>query len=244
MAQYDTASLQEPQLGEATRCLEISDNQTAPTSLFRGVIDLETLVGESAGPGSAYLLDRNTLGKATNGQRAVQRSFATPGGNRSRWYRSIKRLVDIVGAIGLLVILAPLTITVCVVLAITTKGRPIFCQIRYGQFGKPFTLYKFRTMVSNAEELDHLVEQDGPVFKKRGCNDPRVTRIGAFLRKTSIDELPQFFNVLCGQMSLVGPRPLSCKVDRFESWQLGRFSVRPGLTCLWQVKGRSEIGFD
>ncbi len=211
---------------------------------FAAPIDAETLVGESPEPDSAYFLDCNSLVKAANGRRPKHRTVATPGGNRSRCYRSIKRLIDIVGAIGLLVIVSPLMIATCAVLAITTRGRPFFCQTRYGLFGKPFTLYKFRTMVGNAEDLKHLIKRDGPVFKKSGCSDPRVTRIGAFLRKTSIDELPQFFNVLLGQMSLVGPRPLSCKVDRFEGWQLERFSVRPGLTCLWQVRGRSEIGFD
>jgi lipopolysaccharide/colanic/teichoic acid biosynthesis glycosyltransferase len=244
MTQLDTGSLQQPQLGKATHALEISGDHTDPTSLFRGLFDLEALVGASTGPGSAYLLDRTTLGEATNGRRSVQRSFATPGGNRSRWYRSTKRLLDVVAAIAFLLILAPVFLATCALLTVTTKGRPFFCQTRYGLFGKPFTLYKFRTMVSDAEDLNHLIERDGPVFKKRGCSDPRVTRLGAFLRKTSIDELPQFFNVLLGQMSLVGPRPLSCEVERFESWQLERFSVRPGLTCLWQVKGRSEIGFD
>ncbi len=172
------------------------------------------------------------------------RPRVSAGGNRSTPYRVTKRVVDIVGATSLLVLLSPLLLLTCLVLTITTRGRPFFCQTRYGLHGEPFTLFKFRTMVTNAEDLGHLVQRDGLVFKKRDCEDPRVTRIGALLRKTSIDELPQLANVLLGQMSLVGPRPLSAAVDRFEPWQLDRFSVRPGLTCLWQVSGRSEIGFE
>ena len=171
-------------------------------------------------------------------------ALVSPGGNRSARYRFIKRLGDMVGAIGLLAICSPLLIVTCLVLTFTTKGRPFFRQTRYGLFGKPFTLYKFRTMVSNAEDLRHLIQRDGLVFKKRNCADPRVTRVGAFLHKTSIDEVPQLVNVLLGQMSLVGPRPLSCEIEKFEPWQLERFLVRPGLTCLWQVSGRSEIGFE
>jgi lipopolysaccharide/colanic/teichoic acid biosynthesis glycosyltransferase len=128
---------------------------------------------------------------------------------------------------------------------VTTKGRPFFCQERVGLCGRTFLLYKFRTMVLNADKLQHLVEneQDGPIFKNR--IDPRITRIGRFLRSSSIDELPQLLNVLLGQMSLVGPRPpLAFEVAEYEPWQRQRLSVKPGLTCVWQVSGRSEIGFE
>ena len=184
-------------------------------------------------------------GVSTADERSVQSvPEVSAGGNRSAPYRFTKRLVDIMGASCLLVIASPLLILTCLVLTVTTRGRPFFRQTRYGLYGKPFTLYKFRTMVTNAEDLRHLAQRDGLVFKKRDCHDPRVTRFGALLRKTSIDELPQLLNVLCGQMSLVGPRPLSASVDRFEPWQLERFSVTPGLTCLWQVSGRSEVSFE
>jgi lipopolysaccharide/colanic/teichoic acid biosynthesis glycosyltransferase len=131
------------------------------------------------------------------------------------------------------------------VLTVTTKGRPLFFQQRIGLCGRRFWLPKFRTMHLNADKLQHLVanEKDGPVFKNR--RDPRITRIGRVLRATSIDELPQLFNVLLGTMSLVGPRPpVVNEVRQYERWQRERLSVKPGLTCLWQVSGRSEIGFE
>jgi lipopolysaccharide/colanic/teichoic acid biosynthesis glycosyltransferase len=131
------------------------------------------------------------------------------------------------------------------VLFITTRGKPIFAKERVGHCGRKFKMYKFRTMCPNADQLQHLVEneQDGPVFKNR--RDPRITRIGRMLRSFSIDELPQLFNVLKGDMALVGPRPPIVKeVIRYEPWHLDRLSVKPGLTCLWQVSGRCEIGFE
>ena len=130
------------------------------------------------------------------------------------------------------------------VLTVTTRGRPIFSQERLGFLGRPFRLYKLRTMIPNAEKLRSLVrnEQEGPVFKNRG--DPRITRIGRFLRRTSIDELPQLLNVIRGDMSLIGPRPpLAQEVLQYKPLQRKRLSVRPGLTCLWQVSGRDEIAF-
>jgi len=168
-----------------------------------------------------------------------------PAGNRSLAYQLIKRVLDVVGALVLLVLLAPIWIVTLVVLTITTGGKPIFAQVRLGECGRPFVLYKFRTMIPDAEKKQHLVpnEQQGPVFKNR--RDPRVTRIGRILRATSIDELPQLVNVLLGHMSLVGPRPpVPAEVAKYRPWQLGRLSVKPGLTCLWQVSGRCEIGFD
>jgi lipopolysaccharide/colanic/teichoic acid biosynthesis glycosyltransferase len=166
-------------------------------------------------------------------------------GNESFGYRAAKRTFDIVGAVVLLVLTAPITLTSLLVLAITTKGRPIFVQERVGLCGRRFRMFKFRSMILNAAAKQHLVanEKDGPVFKNR--RDPRITRIGAFLRSTSIDELPQLVNVLLGQMSLVGPRPpVPAEVAKYQPWQLRRLAVKPGLTCLWQVSGRCEIGFD
>jgi lipopolysaccharide/colanic/teichoic acid biosynthesis glycosyltransferase len=168
-----------------------------------------------------------------------------PEGNL-RWnYQAAKRAMDIGGAATLLLLLSPLLIAVYAVLFVTTRGRPLIRQERVGYLGRRFGMYKFRSMRLDAEKLQHLVanEQQGPIFKNR--RDPRITRIGRLLRRTSIDELPQLFNVLLGQMSLVGPRPpLAKEVVLYKPWQRRRLAVRPGLTCLWQVSGRSEIGFD
>ena len=128
----------------------------------------------------------------------------------------------------------------------TSRGPVFFTQERDTISGRPFTIYKFRTMCVDAEakkgELRSLSEQDGPAFKM--TDDPRVTPVGRFLRKTSIDELPQLFNVLLGDMSLVGPRPLPCdESHRCEAWQRRRLDVTPGLTCIWQVQGRSNVSF-
>ena len=131
---------------------------------------------------------------------------------------------------------------------LTSTGPIIYSQQRYGRNKRRFKMYKFRTMVANAEALQEALEEmnevTGPVFKINA--DPRITRVGTFLRKTSLDELPQLFNVLRGEMSLVGPRPLPLRdVSRFnESWLLRRFSVVPGITCLWQINGRSNTSFD
>ena len=170
--------------------------------------------------------------------------LVAPAGNLSFGYQFAKRLLDIVGAAVLLVLLAPIMLAVFCVLLVTTRGRPLYSQVRVGWCGRRFRMYKFRTMVLTAEQQQHLVrnEQEGPVFKNR--RDPRVTRIGRFLRSTSLDETPQLFHVLFGQMSLVGPRPpVPDEVRRYERWQLARLAVKPGLTCLWQVSGRCEIGF-
>ena len=169
----------------------------------------------------------------------------SPGGNLSPAYRITKRLLDIVGALGLLVLLGPVMLAVFLILLVATRGKPLFWQLRAGYRGRPFLMFKFRTMALDAARRQHEVpnEQDGPIFKNR--RDPRITRFGRLLRKTSLDETPQLFHVLFGRMSLVGPRPLPVEeVARFEPWQRRRLAVMPGLTCLWQVSGRSEIGFD
>jgi lipopolysaccharide/colanic/teichoic acid biosynthesis glycosyltransferase len=156
-----------------------------------------------------------------------------------------KRALDIVGALLFIVLFSPLLAGVFVVLWFTTKGRPLIRQERVGYLGRRFPMFKFRTMRLDAEKLQHLIrnEQSGPIFKNR-C-DPRITRIGRILRRTSIDELPQLFNVLAGHMSLVGPRPpLAKEVVQYKAWQRRRLAIKPGLTCLWQISGRCEIGFD
>ncbi len=168
-----------------------------------------------------------------------------PLGNQSRLYSAIKRAADIVGASIIIVLLSPLLVATFVVLTITTNGRPLFIQERVGYCGLRFRMIKFRTMRLDADKLQHLVtnEKDGPIFKNR--RDPRITRIGRILRSTSIDELPQLFNVLAGSMSLVGPRPpVAREVEKYEPWQRRRLAVKPGLTCLWQVSGRSEVAFE
>jgi len=160
----------------------------------------------------------------------------------------VKRCIDIVGAIVGLAFFGPLMIAIAAAIKLTSPGPIFFAQERYGLNKRRFWMFKFRTMVTNAEELQAALESqneaEGPVFKIR--NDPRITRVGRVLRKTSLDEFPQFLNVLRGEMSLVGPRPLPKRdVARFDDVSLmRRFSVKPGLTCLWQVNGRSDTNFD
>jgi len=165
-------------------------------------------------------------------------------GNNRGFYPCCKRTFDLAGALLILLLLSPVMLTTLAILMITTKGRPIFVQERIGYRGRKFPMLKFRTMHLNADQVQKAVqnEKDGPIFKNR--RDPRITRIGRILRKTSIDEMPQLFNVLAGHMSLVGPRPpVEKEVRRYLPWQLRRLAIKPGLTCLWQVSGRSEIGF-
>lgn len=159
-----------------------------------------------------------------------------------RW----KRALDIAGASLLLLICAPVMLLAAVLVRLSSRGPVIFRQQRAGRFGVPFTFYKFRTMVVGAEamqeSLRHRSEVTGPIFKLR--RDPRVTRVGALLRRTSIDELPQLWNVLRGDMSLVGPRPATLnEVARYEPWQRRRLAVPQGLTGAWQIEGRGRIGF-
>lgn len=166
-------------------------------------------------------------------------------GNRNAGYRAVKRAMDILGAGLLLVLFSPVMLTTLLLLTITTKGRPFFVQQRVGLCGRRFPMIKFRSMRLDAASIKHLVanEKDGPVFKNR--RDPRITRIGRFIRSTSIDETPQLINVLLGHMSLVGPRPpVPEEVKQYKPWQLERLAVKPGLTCLWQISGRSEVGFE
>jgi exopolysaccharide biosynthesis polyprenyl glycosylphosphotransferase len=164
------------------------------------------------------------------------------------WPVRVKRILDLTISSVLIVLVSPLLVAVAILIKLTSPGPVLFIQKRLGLNKRRFNMCKFRSMVVDAESLmsgiAHLNEASGPVFKIR--NDPRITPIGRFLRKTSIDELPQLFNVLIGDMSLVGPRPLPVRdYEGFDKdWQRRRFSVRPGITCLWQVRGRSSINFE
>ena len=164
------------------------------------------------------------------------------------WALLLKGIFDRVGAAALLVLLSPLMLAAAAVIKLSSRGPVLFRQERCGLRGRVFTMNKFRSMVSDAEqrraELMAFNEMDGPVFKI--AKDPRVTGIGRFLRRTSLDELPQLVNVLKGEMSLVGPRPLPVnEVRQFkDAWQRRRLSMKPGLTCLWQIAGRNTIGFE
>jgi exopolysaccharide biosynthesis polyprenyl glycosylphosphotransferase len=165
---------------------------------------------------------------------------------RDEWALAVKRGIDVVGAGLFLAAFSWLYGLIALAVKLSSRGPIFFRQTRVGLNGRRFTFYKFRSMVPDAEarraELIHLNEMDGPVFKIK--RDPRITRVGRFLRKFSLDELPQMWNVLRGDMSLVGPRPpIPSEVESYEGWQRRRFSVKPGLTCLWQVSGRNEIGF-
>ena len=162
-------------------------------------------------------------------------------------YEICKRTIDIIGAGLGLILLSPIIAVVACAVKVTSKGPIFFSQKRVGKNGELFEMYKFRSMVVNAEELkgnlEDQNEMSGPMFKIK--DDPRVTKVGKFIRKTSIDELPQLWNVLKGDMSLVGPRPsLPKEVEQFDNWMFKRLSVRPGLTCYWQVSGRNNIDFE
>jgi exopolysaccharide biosynthesis polyprenyl glycosylphosphotransferase len=164
------------------------------------------------------------------------------------WQLVMKRLIDLAGSAVLLLSLAPLFAIVALLIRLDSPGPILFAQERVGLNKRRFKILKFRTMVVEADKqqemLEHLNEAEGPVFKIK--NDPRITRIGAYLRRFSIDELPQLINVFRGEMSLVGPRPLPVRdVERIDAqWHKRRFSIKPGITCLWQVNGRSNIGFN
>jgi len=172
-------------------------------------------------------------------------SFATTP--TSQLQLMAKRVLDIALASLLLLLGLPVVTMIALAIKVTSGGSVLFRQTRCGLNGRFFTLYKFRTMVEDAEErrreLLHLNEMQGPVFKLK--SDPRVTLLGRFLRRFSLDEFPQFWNVLRGDMSLVGPRPpIPEEVAQYKRWQRRRLAMKPGLTCLWQISGRNNIDFD
>ncbi len=164
------------------------------------------------------------------------------------WRTELKRIIDFGIAMVLLILFMPLFAIIAIIIKLDSKGSVFFTQERMGYSKRRFQMVKFRTMGTDAEarmkEIEHLNEKDGAIFKIK--NDPRITRVGKYLRKSSLDELPQLFNVLLGDMSLVGPRPLSVRdaLRLEESWQKRRFSIRPGMTCLWQISGRSNLSFE
>jgi exopolysaccharide biosynthesis polyprenyl glycosylphosphotransferase len=162
-------------------------------------------------------------------------------------YATLKRAFDLALSLTALLVFAPFMVVIAALIKLTSRGPIIFKQVRVGQGGRYFWCYKFRSMCADAEAqkemLMHLNEATGPVFKIK--RDPRVTPIGAFIRKTSLDELPQLINVIKGDMSIVGPRPpLPSEVAHYSAYERGRLAVRPGLTCLWQVSGRSNVSFE
>jgi lipopolysaccharide/colanic/teichoic acid biosynthesis glycosyltransferase len=173
-------------------------------------------------------------------------AFLPPRSRTLQWRagQAVKRGIDIVGsAIGLLLLL-PLLVVIAALVRITSKGPVLYRSKYLGKHAHPFVGYKFRTMIANADDLKasmaHLNHMHGPAFKIR--NDPRVTWVGRFLRKYSLDELPQLWSVLKGDMSLVGPRPpLPEEFERYQAWHRGKLAITPGITCFWQINGRSDI---
>lgn len=162
-------------------------------------------------------------------------------------YLVIKRCMDIFLSLFALIVLFPSLVLVAIIIRLDSKGSIIFKQYRTGMNGRPFLMYKFRSMTENAEAYREGLKfqniMDGPVFKVK--NDPRVTRFGKFLRSTSIDELPQLINILRGEMSIVGPRPLVIyETEKFSDYENKRHIIKPGLTCYWQIQGRSNIYFN
>jgi lipopolysaccharide/colanic/teichoic acid biosynthesis glycosyltransferase len=162
-------------------------------------------------------------------------------------WSTLKRVVDVLFGTFLLLITAPIVTVAAVAIACATRGTPFFAQERVGMHGRRFKMYKLRTMVNGAhamrQSVMHLNEVDGPVFKIR--NDPRLHPLGRFLRRTSVDELPNLINVVLGDMSLVGPRPaLPSEVEHYDAIALRRLTVPQGVTCLWQINGRSDVSFE
>ncbi len=161
-------------------------------------------------------------------------------------YINLKYFVEYVLTLGTVIALAPLYVVTFLLVKFDSKGSAIFKQKRYGLSGLPFTLYKFRTMVDGAhlmqQEISHLNEMEGGKLFKSD-KDPRITRLGKFLRKTSIDELPQLFNILKGEMTIIGPRPISTPISDYEKEELGRFKMKPGLGCIWQAYFRRHTDF-
>jgi len=172
-------------------------------------------------------------------------SFQTTTG--AEWQLLLKRIFDIIVSLTGIILALPLFLALIAGIRVLSGGPAIFRQVRSGLNGRKFVMYKFRTMVEDAEKirnsLDSFNEMKGPAFKMK--NDPRVTGLGVFLRRTSLDELPQLFNVLKGEMSIVGPRPpLPSEIEKYQVWQRRRLSMKPGLTCLWQANGRNNVDFE
>lgn len=176
----------------------------------------------------------------------MQNSILKEQMKNGKVYEFLKRVLDIICSLTGLIVLMPILVVVAILIKIESNGSIFFSQDRVGKDGIAFKMYKFRSMIINAEELKEKLadknERIGPMFKIK--NDPRITSMGKFIRRTSIDELPQLVNILKGDMSIVGPRPsLPKEVEKFEGWMMKRLEVKPGLTCYWQVSGRNGINF-
>ena len=191
------------------------------------------------------LARRYLIGNPVFLARAARMAWQQKG--RIMWYGFLKRMMDFLLAASALIVLSPLFILAALMIAAESRGNPFFTQIRVGKNGKPFRMVKFRSMHRDAEmrlaELRQRSDRDAVCFKM--ADDPRVTRIGGLLRKSSLDELPQLLNVVLGQMSLVGPRPaLPCEVALYSPSERERLAGAPGITCLWQISGRADLKFD
>ncbi len=222
------------------------------------VIEDKAIEGELAGvvPAEVHVPVEGTRERAEAESRCGRRLTLlrrAEGWDRTRvGYRVVKRAFDIVFSLAVILVALIPSVVLCIAIRLESPGCPIYGQKRVGRIGpdgKPreFTMWKFRSMVKDADRmLDQLLEKnevEGPMFKM--ADDPRVTRIGKFIRKHSIDEFPQFVNVLLGQMSVVGPRPpLPREVEQYDAWAMQRLAVKPGLTGPWQVGGRSDVDFD
>lgn len=158
-------------------------------------------------------------------------------------YLRVKRMMDLILSLAALPIVLPILLVASIAIRMDSPGPALFVQTRIGLHGRHFALYKLRTMVANAEELKAST-LDSRTIHFKTLDDPRITRVGRFLRKTSLDELPQLFNVIRGDMSLVGPRPTSLNLATYEPWHERRLEIRPGVTGLWQVSGRNAMTFD
>jgi len=198
----------------------------------------------------AYSTRDAGLRKEVHGNTAfVLRCWITGKQNEKGWVHSrTKRYIDVFFSMAVLVIMFPLMAIIGLIIKLSSRGPVLFTQYRTGYMGRRFKMYKFRTMIDNAEDIKANVRHmshhapDSPDFKVK--DDPRTTRFGFFLRKYSLDELPQMYNVLRGDMSLVGPRPTSFCLRTYKSDHMCRLALRPGLTCIWQISGRSNIDFD
>ncbi len=193
-------------------------------------------------------LFNESLSKSVSGEIGEEPILSLYRTTTVRWQMIVKNAIDFLGALTLLIIASPLLLILSLLIKFSSPGPILFVQERVGLNKRRFKMLKFRTMFSDAEErqkeLEVSNEANGPVFKMK--NDPRITPIGKWLRKTSLDELPQLFNVLFGELSLVGPRPLPERdFQKFDQmWFNLRFSIKPGITCIWQISGRSETSFD
>ncbi|MDD4109825.1 MAG: sugar transferase [Prolixibacteraceae bacterium] len=215
------------------------------TSRINKLIDACREIGVSFHLHSNVLAFKGLIPRPSFVNRQLFLSFINTPGNY--YALIIKGAIDFFMAITVLILVSPLMLIIGLLIKLEDGGPVLFKQVRIGRHGRLFKCIKFRTMVVNAEELKEKLmeqnEQDGPAFKMK--NDPRITRIGKFLRKTSLDELPQFINVLMGDMSVVGPRPpIPSEVKKYERYLNRRLSVNPGITCIWQVSGRNNVSFD